>query len=285
MINWKGNNSGKPITINDQSIDYDYFDLFKMEIIEGRAFSKEFPNDDECFILNEEAVKLTGFSSPIGRLITVWKKEGRIIGVVKNFHSSSFHEKIKPIVFMLSERHGPRTILFVKLKTHDISETLQYIKRQAAHFAPNNQFEYAFLDEIFADQYAKDQRRGALYRIFTILAVIISCLGLYGLVSSILSGKTKEIGIRKVLGATVTKITTLLLKEFVILICISTFIGWSVSYFVIQSILNNYAYKTSMSFWIFFAAWILILFPAVLSIAGKVVKAALINPVDSLKHE
>ena len=120
---------------------------------------------------------------PIGRLITIWAKEGAIIGVVKNFHSSSFHEKIKPIVFMLSERHGPRTKIFVKLKTHDISETIQYIKGKAVHFAPNNQFEYTFLDEVFADQYSRDQRLGALYRIFTILAVIISCLGLYGLVS------------------------------------------------------------------------------------------------------
>ena len=285
LINWKGNSTGKPITIKDQSIDYDYFDLFKMDIIEGRAFSKDFPNDDECFILNEEAVKLTGFSSPIGRLITIWAKEGMIIGVVKNFHSSSFHEKIKPIVFMISERHGPRTKIFVKLKTHNISETIQYIKSKAAHFAPNNQFEYTFLDDVFADQYSKDQRLSALYRIFTILAVIISCLGLYGLVSLSLSIKTKEIGIRKVLGATVAKIITLVLKEFVILICISTFIGWLVSYFVVDNILNNYAYNAGISFWIFFAAWIIILFMTVLSIASRVLKAALTNPVDSLKYE
>jgi len=285
VIDWKGNRSGKPITIKDQSIDYDYFDLFNMEIIKGRAFSKAFPTDNECFILNEEAVKLTGFSSPIGKLITVWAKKGKIIGVVKNFHSSSFHEKIKPIVFMLSERHGPRTKMFIKLITYDISETLQFIKNKAAHFAPNNQFEYTFLDDVFADQYSKDQRRGALYRIFTILAVIISCLGLYGLVSLVLSSKTKEIGIRKVFGATVTKMITLVSKEFVILISISTFIGWPVSYLVITSILNNYAYKASINIWIFLAAWIIILFLAAISVAGKVVKVALTNPIESLKYE
>jgi ABC-type antimicrobial peptide transport system permease subunit len=152
-------------------------------------------------------------------------------------------------------------------------------------FAPNNQFEYTFLDDIFADQYSKDQRRGALYRIFTILAVIISCLGLYGLISLVLSSKTKEIGIRKVLGATVSKIIIFVSKEFVILICISTFIGWIVSYFVIIGILNNYAYKADISIWIFFAAWIMILFLAAISAAGKVVKAALTNPIDSIKYE
>jgi ABC-type antimicrobial peptide transport system permease subunit len=285
LINWQGNSFGKPITIKDQSVDYDYFDLFEMDIIEGRAFSKEFPNDDECFILNEEAVKLIGYSSPIGKLITVWAKEGSIIGVVKNFHSSSFHEKIKPIVFMLSERHGPRTNLFVKLKAHDISKSLQFIKEKTTYFAPNNQFEYTFLDDVFADQYKNDQRRSVLYRVFTILAIIISCLGLYGFVTLVLSSKTKEIGIRKILGATVTEIIALVSREFMILICISTFIGWSVSYFVINIMLDNYAYKAGISIWIFINALIIILFLAVLSVASSVVKAALINPLDSLKHD
>jgi len=285
VINWQGNRTEQPVAVNDQSVDYDYFDLFNMNIIKGRAFSKDFPNDNNTFILNEEAVKLTGFSSPVGKLITVWRTEGKIIGVVKNFHSSSFHEKIKPIVFMLSQRHGPRTKLFIKLKAHDIAETIKDIKKKAVLFAPNNQFEYTFLDDIFASQYAKDQKRGALYRLFTLLAISISCLGLYGLVSLALNSKTKEIGVRKVLGATVTRIVTLVMKEFVVLICISTMIGWFVSYFMINYILNNYAYKTDISIWIFLGAWIIILTLAVVSVAGKVVKAALTNPVETLKYE
>ncbi len=285
LIDWQGNSSGKPISINDQSVDYDYFDLFEMEIIKGRAFSKNFLSDGRSFILNEEALKLIDYSAPIGKSITLWETKGQIIGVVKNFHSSPLHEKIKPTVFMLSERHGPRTKMFVKLRTYNISETLQYIKRKAVQFAPNNQFEYTFLNEVFAGQYSNDQRLGALYRIFAILAVIISCLGLYGLVSSVLNSKTKEIGIRKVLGSTVTKIVTLVSKEFVILICVSAFIAWPVSYFIIKSILNNYAYKVGISVWIFIAAWIIILFLAVLSVAGRIVKTAFTNPIDSLKTE
>ncbi len=186
---------------------------------------------------------------------------------------------------MLSERHGRRTKMFVKLKTYDTSETLQYIKEKVARFAPNNGFEYTFLDDVFAGLYSKDQRIGALYRMFTILAVIISCLGLYGLISLVLSGKTKEIGIRKVLGAPVSKIITFISKEFVILICISNFTGWLISYFVIKGILNNYAYKAGISIWIFFAAWIIILFLAAISVAGRVAKAALTNPIDSLGYE
>jgi ABC-type antimicrobial peptide transport system permease subunit len=285
LIDWQGNTTGKPIAINDQSVDHDYFDLFEMKIIHGRAFSKEFPHDKEAFILNEEAWKLTGFSSPIGKLVTVWKKQGPIIGVVKNFHSSPIHEKIKPIVFMLSERHGPRTKLFIKLKTHDISESIEFIKNKATYFAPNNQFEYTFLDEVFADQYSNDQRVAALYRVFSILAVLISCLGLYGLVSLSLSTKTKELGIRKVLGASVANIVLYVLKEYLILICISTFIGWSISFFLINSILNNYAYKAGVSFWIFFTACIIIFILALLTVAGKIVKVALINPTDTLKYE
>lgn len=186
---------------------------------------------------------------------------------------------------MLSERHGPRTKLFVKIRTQDISETLQYIKNRAAYFAPNYQFEYTFLDEVFAQQYANDQQLNALYSLFSLIAIIISCLGLYGLVSLALSNKTKEIGIRKVVGATVVKISTLLLKEFVILICISTFIGWFVSYFVIESILDNYAYNAGISLWIFISAWVIILFVAASSVAGKVLKAARTNPADILKYE
>ena len=230
-------------------------------------------------------MNLTGYRSPIGKLITVWRTEGKIIGVVRNFHSSSFHQKIKPTVFMLSERHGGWTKMFVKLKTEDLTETLRHIRGTVARLAPNSRFEYTFLDDVFAGQYAKDQRMGDLYCIFTMLAIIISCLGLYGMVSLQLSGKTKELGMRKVLGATAAGIITLVSREYLILICISTFIGWPVSYFVIHSILNRYAYTAGISIWIFLAAWILILFLAMLSVAGRVVRSARANPIDSLKYE
>lgn len=285
VINWKGNPAGKPVTVKDQSVDYDYFDLFQMEIVRGRSFSREFPTDRDGFILNQTAAALTGYNDPIGRPVTVWAKEGKIIGVVRDFHSSSFHQKIKPTVFMLSERHGRRTRMFVKLRAQDITGSLGYIRQTLSRLAPDSHFEYTFLDDVFAGQYAKDQRLGNLYCTFTILAVIISCLGLYGMVSLILSGKTREFGIRKVLGSTVTGIITLVSREFLTLISLSTLIGWPVSYLVVNSILSRYQYRAGISIWIFLAAWIMVLFLAALSIGGRVLRSARANPLNSLKYE
>lgn len=285
LIDWQGNKSGKPISIMDQSVDYDYFALFAMTFVNGRSFSRKFPADEKAFVLNEAALKLIGYKNPIGKTVTLWKTEGPIIGIVKDFHSSPIHQKIKPTVFMLSERHGPRTKIFVKLKSSNISATLQFIRSKVTKFAPNNPFEFTFLNEFFARQYLNDQRISALYRIFASLAVVISCLGLYGLVSSAVNGRTKEIGIRKVLGSTIPKIVTLLSKEFVILICLSTLIAWPLSHLIIQRILDNYAYKVDIGIFIYLLSWMIIFSLALISVGSKIFRAAHSNPVDSLRSE
>jgi ABC-type antimicrobial peptide transport system permease subunit len=285
VMDWEGNGAGEPVSIKDQSVDVDYFHLFEMQLVEGRVFSEEYSTDIGCFVLNEAAAELLGTGSTVGKQITVWRTAGPVIGVVKNFHSASLHEEIEPIVFMTSERHGPRTRLFVKLSPRNITGTLGLIEETVAGLAPGSSFEYAFLDDVFAAQYARDLRLGALYRVFTFLATFISCMGLYGLVSLALSGRIREIGIRKVMGATVPRIISLVLNEFLILICISTLIGWSVGYVVTAGILDNYAYQAGISPWVFVAAWLLIFFLAVVSVGGRVTAAALARPVDSLRHE
>jgi ABC-type antimicrobial peptide transport system permease subunit len=285
LIDWQGNDTGKPISIMDQSVDYDYFALFGMKFVKGRSFSRNFLSDEKGFILNEAALKLIGYKNPIGKTITLWKTEGPIIGIVKDFHSSPIHQKIKPTVFMLSERHGPRTKIFVKLKSDRIPETLQFIRGKAVKFAPNHRFEFTFLNEFFARQYLNDQRISSLYRIFAFLAVVISCLGLYGLVSSAVNGRMKEIGIRKILGSTITRIVTLLSKEFIILICLSTLIAWPLSYWIIKRIFDNYAYKVGIGIFIYLVSLVIILCLALLTVGSKIFRAAYSNPVDSLRSD
>lgn len=284
-VYWEGRGPDQYITMNDQSVDYDYFDTLGMEIIRGRSFSEEIPTDRQNYILNEEAAKLTELESPLGKMFSVWEDEGIIIGIVKNFHSRSLHNEIGPVVFTLSQRHGRHSYIFVKIKPEDVSGTLRYLKKTAARFAPNYLFEYTFLDDAFARQYRSDRQRGTIYKYFTLLAIFISCLGLFGMASFISEQRTKEIGIRKVLGATITNIVIKISRDFVILLVLANIIAWPIAYFVMSGMLDNYAYRTNIPAWVFLATGVTALFIALLTICAKIIKAALANPVDSLRYE
>ena len=284
-VYWEGRGPEQYVTFNDQSVDYDYFETFGMDIIQGRSFSEEFPTDQKNYVLNEEAVKLTGLESPVGKMFSVWEDEGQIIGIVKNFHSSSLHNEIGPVVFTLSQRHGRHNYIFVKIKPDDISGTLGYLEKTATRFTPNYLFEYTFLDDAFNSQYRSDRQRGTIYKYFTLLAIFISCLGLFGMASFISEQRTKEIGIRKVLGATIANIVMKISKDFFILLVVSNIIAWPIAYFVMSRMLDNYAYRTSLPAWVFLTAGVTAVFIALLTICVKIIRAALTNPVDSLRYE
>ena len=285
MADWQGNPTGSRVSVNDQSVDEDYFELFGMEFVAGRPFDAAAPSDETAYILNEAAVRLTGYDDPLGKPFTAWSTEGPIIGVVKDFHSTSIHQSVRPIVFMRSVRHGYRTKLFIKVEPHRVSEAMTQVKTIAARFAPNHPIEFTFLDDIFAKQYANDRRMGALYRLFTILAVAISCMGLYGLVSSTVEGKIKEVGIRKVLGASVPGVMITLSREFVALIALAGLIASPIAYLAIQRVLGSYAYKAPVGMGLFLGAWLLLLTVALATLAGKVTRAAQANPVKSLRQQ
>lgn len=284
-VYWEGKGPEDYVTMTDASVDYDYFETLGMTIIQGRSFSEEYATDVENYILNEEALKITGLESPIGKMFSCWRDEGKIIGIVKNFHASSLHTEIGPVIFTLSQRHGSHRYVFVKIRPNDISGTLAFLEQKAAEFAPNSLFEYRFLDDVFDSQYSGDQRRGNIYKYFTFLAIFISCLGLFGMASFTAEQRTKEIGIRKVLGASIANIMMMISKDFLVLLIISNVIAWPIAYFLMANLLNNYAYRTSIAAWIFIASGVTAVFVALLTVGIKIIRAAYANPVDSLRYE
>jgi ABC-type antimicrobial peptide transport system permease subunit len=271
--------------MTDASVDYDYFETLGMHMLQGRSFAKNFSTDQENYVLNEEALRITGLTSPIGKMFSIWEDKGRIIGIVKNFNSSSLHSPIGPVVFTLSQRHGSYEYIFVKIKPRNVSATISYLKRKAAEFAPNSLFEYSFLDEEFNRQYAADRRSGSIYRYFAILAIFISCLGLFGMASFIAEQRTREIGIRKVLGASVRSIIAMISRDFLFLLVTANVIAWPLAYYLMGKLLSSYAYRTSLSMWIFAAAGVSTLLIAQLTVIFQAARAARANPVDSLRYE
>jgi len=284
-VYWEGKGPEQYTTMNDASVDYDYFETFEMEVIQGRSFSEDFSTDIQGYILNEEAFRMTGLKSPLGKLFSIWEDEGQIIGIVKNFHSRSLHNEIGPIVFTLSQRHGSHSYVFARLSPGNIPATLSFIQKAATKFAPNNPFDYAFIDEDVNRQYTSDRQTGAIYRYFTFLAILISCLGLFGMASFTAEQRTKEIGIRKVLGASIPNIINQITKEFLVLLAIANLLAWPAAYFLMTRMLNNYAYRTNIPFWAFLAAGTAAVLLALATVSLKILKAACADPVDSLRYE
>jgi predicted permease len=284
-VYWEGKGPEDYVTMTDASVDYDYFETLGMQIIQGRSFSEEYATDGENYVLNEEALKVTGLEAPIGKMFSCWEDEGKIIGIVKNFHASSLHSEIGPVIFTLSQRHGSHSYIFVKISPDDMPGTISFLKEKVAEFAPNNLFAYSFLDDDFNRQYGNDQRRGEIYRYFTFLAVFISCLGLFGMASFTAEQRTKEIGIRKVLGASITNIIALISKDFLVLLLAANVFAWPVAYYLMDKMLNNYAYRTGLSLWIFIVSSIVAVFIALLTVWVKILRVAHSNPVDSLRYE
>ncbi|MGB6867064.1 MAG: FtsX-like permease family protein, partial [Candidatus Aminicenantaceae bacterium] len=284
-VYWEGKGPEDYMTMTDASVDYDYFETLGMQIIQGRSFSEEYATDSENYLLNEEAARITGLESPVGKMFSCWKDEGKIIGIVKNFHASSLHSEIGPVIFTLSQRHGSHSFIFVKIRPNDVPGTISFLEGKAAEFAPNSLFEYRFLDDVFDSQYRGDQRRGEIYKYFTFLAIFISCLGLFGMASFTAEQRTKEIGIRKVLGASIVNIMMMISKDFLMLLFVSNVIAWPIAYFLMNRLLNNYAYRTSIAAWIFIASGMAAILVALLTVCIKIVRAAYANPVESLRYE
>jgi putative ABC transport system permease protein len=269
-------------------VDHDYIKTMGMSIVEGRDFSKEYPTDKQAAIINQAMAKHFGWERPlehtVGRVLGI--QEGlelyRVIGIVEDFHYDTLRENIGPLVMFLGNSTG--SISF-RIKTDDIVKTIGLLEREWKQFLPNAPFSYTFMDEGFSAMYQSEQRVGKIFGMFAILAMFIGCLGLFGLAAFTAEQRTKEIGIRKVLGATAPVIVRLLMREFMILIAIANVIAWPVAYFVMNGWLRDFAYRISIGLWIFIVAGILTLFIAMLTVVFQATKAALMNPVDSLRYE
>ncbi len=284
-VYWEGKGPDDYQTMSFVSIDFDYIQTFGMNITIGRDFSKDLPTDTKNYLINEAALKMTGLEDPIGKMFSIWTREGRIIGIIKDFHAQPLQNEIAPIVFTLGGQTWLWDDIFIKIDGEKTAEALDYLKSVWSDFSPNYPFEYEFLEDRFLDQYRDVERTGNIFKYFTYLAIFISCLGLFGLASYMAEKRTKEIGIRKVLGANVSIIIRLLSKEFIILVIISNILAWPISYFAMSSMLSNYAYRTTIPLWIFFISGGMAVAIALISVSFQAVKAALTNPVLALKYE
>lgn len=282
---WEGKDPNKELSVCYNMIDYDFVETLKLELLEGRDFSREVSSDvSAVFLVNEEMMKLMGVKSAVGATLTQVDITGKIIGVIKNFHFQPFNNQIEPLVLELI----PEKILdiLIRIKPGNITSTLTFIKETWKKVIPMYPFEYSFLDEDFDRLSFRDiERTNKLINSFTILAIIISCLGLFGLASFMAEQRTKEIGIRKVLGASVSSIVLLLSKEFIKWVLIATIISLPIGYFAMSIWLQDFAYRTNISFWIFLLSAAVALLIAMLTVSYQSIKAALANPIDSLRYE
>ena len=270
------------------SVDYNYLPTMGMEIIEGRNFSRSFGSDSLGMILNEAAVKSTGFENPIGKkLYTSFGPNEpmvpyTIIGVVKNFNYQSLRENVGPLSFVLGNNSW---VSIYRFNTSDISGLINKIETKYKAIATGMPFSYHFLDDSFDQMYRQEQRVGKVALTFSLLAIIIACLGLFGLATYIAEQRTKEIGIRKVLGASVTNIVTMLSTDFIKLVLISFVIATPIAWWFMNKWLQEFAYRIDLSWWIFAFTGITALLIALFTLSFQAIKAAISNPVKSLRTE
>jgi putative ABC transport system permease protein len=272
--------------------DFDYIQTMGMQIVAGRDFSRQYPTDaTEAYILNQTAIGALGWTDEeaLGKQFSLrgsspeQQNQGRVIGVIKDFHLLSFHELIEPLFIKVDPR--ALSVVAVRIASNDISGTLKYLESTWNKFVPSNPFEYTFVDDNFAQFYRADQKFGQIFVIFSILAIVIACLGLFGLSAFAVEQRTKEIGIRKVLGASIANIIGHLSREFIILIVIANVIACPVAYYGMNKWLQNFAYHIDIRWVVFALAAMIALMVAVATMSVQTIRAALSNPVNSLRYE
>ncbi|MDB5229863.1 MAG: transporter permease [Chitinophagaceae bacterium] len=268
-------------------VDFDYINQYKIKIIAGRGFNRQFATDTtQAMVLNEAAIKMFGYTSPqqaIGKRFKQWGREGKIIGVMKDFHFRSLQQEIKP----LSMRIEPDrcNLISANISGKDVTATIAAIEKKWKAMIPNRPFSYYFLDEFFDRQYRSEVRFGNLFLNFAVLAILISCLGLLGLASYSTIQRTKEIGVRKVMGATVMGLVGMLSKDFLKLVLIAFVIASPIAWFTLYKWLQSFAYRISLGAEAFILAGLAALFIAVATVSYQAIKAAVANPVKSLRTE
>ncbi|HXR84409.1 MAG TPA: ABC transporter permease [Hanamia sp.] len=283
--NETANENSAEIHSNIYHIDYDYVRTLGIHMIKGRNFSKDFPTDSSAVIINEAAVRQLGWSgtNPIGKtIVRSGQQQMKVVGVFADFNYASAKQEIAPMMMMLGGNYGG---LIIKIKTTDVKGFLADLNKQWRAFNPAGPLEYNFLDEQFAKLYASEQHTQKIFTAFAVLAIIIASLGLFGLSAFVIEQRTKEIGIRKVLGASVQNVLLLVSKEFLVLVGIAFLISVPVTWFAMHKWLQDFAYRIHISIWIFGLTGIAVLLIALITISFQAIKAAIANPVKSLRSE
>ena len=278
---WEGQDENKQISMFLSPVDEHFLNTYKIEILKGKNFSENQLTEKE-YIINEEVAKVMEIEDPIGKRFSI-SGEGRIIGMVKNFNFLSLHNPIMPIVLVVSPRHFNK--ISVKVKSSDMSASINKIKTTWDEIIRDRPFNYDFLENQYNALYHAEQKAGKIFGFVTIMAIFISCLGLFGIASFTAEQKTKEIGIRKALGSTESGIIYLLSKEFTILVLIANIIAWPIVLWVISKWLQNFVYHADINILLFVGTFLFSLLIALLTISFQSIKAARTNPVDTLRYE
>ncbi|MBK8881735.1 MAG: ABC transporter permease [Bacteroidales bacterium] len=282
FFNWEGKKEGDNVLIHLLVADEEYAKSFQLEIKEGRFFSSEYSTDSTAVVINEKAAEILGFKDPIGQILSEHDSKFRIIGVVNDFHFKSLHAKIEPLImFMRNDGFD----CFIKMKPENTASTVDYIRKTFKSYNLPFPLEFNFFNDEYDNLYRTEQRMGKILGYFSLLAIIISCLGLIGLSSFMTERRTKEIGIRKANGAKSFEIFYLLSKEYLIWVLISIIIASPIAWYVMNKWLQNFAYHISLDGWVFAQAGFVVLFIAFLTVSWQSYKTANKNPVEALRYE
>jgi putative ABC transport system permease protein len=274
-------------TMHIVSVDYDFFEMLGMRFAEGRNFSEAFPTDAAGFILNEAAVREIGWDAAAGRALVVGDREGRVVGVVENYHFASLHEVIRPVVYLIlpgTNRASPDNFI-VRVAERDLPATIAGLEAVWARFSSEQPFQVAFVDQTFAALYRNEERIARLFDAFSLLAVVIACLGLLGLASYMADRRTKELGVRKVLGASGLHLGFLLSREFLLWVTVAFVAATPVAYVVVRRWLDDFAYRIDLSAWTFLGVGLAVLLTALATVSYHALKAARTHPAKSLRYE
>ena len=286
-------NPAQAFPVSFWRIDEDYLATLGMKIASGRNFSSRIAGDAQSAIINQAAASYFGFASPLGEKLVMLDESAMergaratvsvtVVGVVEDFHFESLREIITPLVLLRRPSSGN---LILRILPGQTAAVLQTLKAKWAGLAPGEPFEYSFLDDDFIKIYEAETRTGRIYTLFAIVAVLIGCLGLFGLAYFSAARRTKEIGIRKVLGAAVHEVAAMLIRDYVLLVGLANLVAWPVSYYLMHRWLQDFAYRAPLGLMPFVLSGLLGLAIALLTVGGQAIRAARANPVDSLRYE
>ena len=289
-VDWEGKDPELQVLVNQCVIDFDYTSTLNIPLVGGRRFERgrvadQASDSSAAFLINEEMARIMGKENPVGeRFSFMGFRDGRIIGVMKNFHFHSMRDKIEPLAISVAYPQFLNYII-LRIKPGPVQQTLDKLTNTWKGVMPDHPFDFHFLDAEYESMYRAETRMGSLLKYFAIMAILIACLGLFGLASFMAENRTKEIGVRKALGSNGQQIVLLLSREFSMLVSVAILIAIPASWFYLHRWLQDYAYRTGLDWWIFALAAFIAFIIALLTVSYQAIRAARTNPSDSLRYE
>jgi putative ABC transport system permease protein len=286
-VQWDGKDPNNLVMFTNVAVGYDFVKTMNLRLLQGREFSAEYPTDTAGYLLNEEALRRVGYKNPIGRNFTMWGKKGTIVGIIKDFHFNSLHEPIKPLIVRYGEdgKDNAYGNVLLRIRAGQTKQALSQLEQLCHAINPKFPFTYQFADEEYRNLYKSESIVHSLSNCFAVLGIFICCLGLLGLAMFTAEQRTKEFGIRKVLGAKAGTLFGLLSKDFLVLVLVAFIVASPLAYWAMHVWLQNFAFHIGVEWWVFLLAGVMALLIALLTVSYQALKVAFANPVKCLRTE